>query len=535
MKICMIVFNSATRDGRVMREAHTLRAAGHEVHVVGVPEPDSATAPLETMPDGVVVHRVPWSDESNRRAKQTAILRLLPLVLLFALVVQLFGGWAFAWHLMQGAAQWVAANGALGMIAGISTVVALLGASYWILRRRYLLRRLLMRLANGSGGPVVPKPWMAEGTNPGVNGEPFPVIRSRIPAWVPEFVLEILLEPFHWIGGRGGRFVLYRFRSKIVANYAIGLKPDVVHCHDCIALPAGVLVKQALGIPLVYDAHEIYEAAAASRSGITDYYGRIHARFLKYVDGFVTINKSAAAYYAQAYPYLAPAVIVRNATNAVEPFAYDGRMHEVLGLPTDRKILLYHGGFTAHRGLSTLVRTAPLLPEGWTLVMMGWGPLEAELNAIVKNEKIGTDKLRFMKGVPRDELHLWSAAGTAGVIPYENVVLNHWICSPNKLWEFPSSGVPIIVQPFPELMDVVKTYGCGWVLPADFTAQNIAATVASLTDTMIAEAKKGCRRFIDADNWEAVYEKRLVAFYDTLLRETQRSSGAATTQYGHQT
>ena len=63
MKICMIVHNSGTRDGRVMREAHALQQAGHTVTVVGVPE-TGATKAEECLPDGVRVVRVPY--ERNR-------------------------------------------------------------------------------------------------------------------------------------------------------------------------------------------------------------------------------------------------------------------------------------------------------------------------------------------------------------------------------------------------------------------------------------------------------------------------------------
>ena len=45
------------------------------------------------------------------------------------------------------------------------------------------------------------------------------------------------------------------------------IKPDVIHCHDCLTLPTGWKIKKALGIPLIYDAHEIYEAAASRVSG----------------------------------------------------------------------------------------------------------------------------------------------------------------------------------------------------------------------------------------------------------------------------
>ena len=77
MNICMIVHNNATRDGRVMREAHTLRAVGHAVTVVGVPE-SGVTALEETLTDGVMIIRVPWQERVYRRRRILSVLRLIP-------------------------------------------------------------------------------------------------------------------------------------------------------------------------------------------------------------------------------------------------------------------------------------------------------------------------------------------------------------------------------------------------------------------------------------------------------------------------
>jgi len=508
----MVVFNSATRDGRVMREAHSLRGAGHEVHVVGVPEPEAA-APAEILSDGIRVHRVDWLPEAQKRAKRTALLRLLPvMILFFAILFFLAEGMSHS-RLGQQALSWALALRGVALVAAIGAAALLVAAGLFVAKKSLgFVRRKMAKFA------IRPVKHQQTGGNHALL-EP---VRSRIPLWVPELALEIMLEPFHWIGGRAGRFVLYRYRTEIIANFVESLSPDIVHCHDCMALPCGVAVKNSLGIPLVYDAHEIYEAAAATRVGIVDYYARIHARFLHEVSGFITINRSAANYYRRAYPDAPEAVIIRNAASKIAPFNYDGRLHAAAGLPREQKILLYHGGFTAHRGLQELVRASALLPEGWSLVLLGWGALQPELESIASSlrarDMAAAPKVVFVDRVPREELHLWSSGGAVGIIPYENNVLNHWICTPNKLWEFPISGVPIIVQPFPELRQVVETYSCGWLLPEEYSAQEIAKLVASLSDQDIEAARERCVDFIAADNWEDTYERRLIEFYETLAK-----------------
>lgn len=91
MNICMLVYNSVTRDSRVMREAATLQAAGHRVTVVGVPD-DEADAAVETAELGVTIHRVHWLEDARRKLRVTTPLRILPTLVA---VVLILGGFAY--------------------------------------------------------------------------------------------------------------------------------------------------------------------------------------------------------------------------------------------------------------------------------------------------------------------------------------------------------------------------------------------------------------------------------------------------------
>jgi glycosyltransferase involved in cell wall biosynthesis len=537
----MLVYNNVTKDNRVMREAGTLQAAGHQVSVIGIPD-DEAIAPVETMEDGVKVYRVMWQANAYSALVKSAVFRVVPAAIILSLI-----GWGLVAAFNAARAAWPAfATYCAALLWRIDPVLFAGGTQGWlhvalatVITLAFLV--LLSRIARVYVGALVRR-WEHKQRErdtilrhaetlfkePPKRGE-FPAPRSLVPGWIPEFMLELIFEPLDWIAGRAGRFLLYRYRSKEMAKLAISLKPDVVHAHDCMGLPTGVLVKKALDIPLVYDAHEIYEAAAARRFGIVDYYIRTHRKYLPRVDRFITINQSAALFYRYAYPFLPPAVIIRNATLRVPEFKYDGRLHDAAGIPRSEKILLYQGGYTKERGLEILVRAGRHLPEGWTLVMMGWGPIAGELRRVAalaqRRNKTSAPKVRFVPGAPRRELHLWTAGATAGIIPYENTVLNHWICTPNKLWEYPSVGVPLIVQPFPELQRVVKTYGCGWILPERLTPGAIADLVASLTYEKIARAREGCHRFIEADCWEAAYQGQLIKLYESLMPVKSAAGG----------
>jgi glycosyltransferase involved in cell wall biosynthesis len=533
MNICMVVCNNLTRDNRVLREAQTLQDAGHQVSVVGIAVGD-ADRPFEVTDGGVKLFRVDWRSAAVRRLR----IRAVPWILLAALLLGIvfWIGTAFSVpmaHALSSLAQKAsdeiarfshASTGvklqaviACALSAGTIALLAVGALVFWrILRARRAAamdaRNRLLR----SAGAISSRDM----------SNAFPSPRSRIPRWVPPALIDALALPLAVLGPRFWQFALTQQRARQMANLCIKLEPDVVHAHDCTALPVAGIVKKAAKVPVVYDAHEIYAEAATRKRGVVDYYILLHRRYLPIVDRFITVNESIAQYYRQVHPKLSPAVVIRNAAKRMPDCIYDGRLHLAAGLSSSEKIVLYQGGFTARRGLQDLMRWAAGLPDGWTLVMMGWGPLESELRAIALAEQAGhgndakgarsRQKIVFIPGAPRDEVLQWTAGATVGIIPYEGDVLNHWFCTPNKLWEFPGAGVPLIVQPFPELRKVIEKYGCGWVLPETCTTDTLATLIGGLTDEQFRVAREGCRRFIDEDSWEAAYAGPLTELYDSL-------------------
>jgi glycosyltransferase involved in cell wall biosynthesis len=174
------------------------------------------------------------------------------------------------------------------------------------------------------------------------------------------------------------------------------------------------------------------------------------------------------------------------------------------------------------------MQAAHLLPAGWSLVMMGSGPLEEELKGVGS----ATEKARFVPAVPTAELLSWTQGATAGIVPYEDKMLNHWIATPNKLWEYPNAGVPLIVQPFPEMRRIVETYKCGWLLPQPLSPEGIAGVVSCLAENKIAAAREGCKRFTEEDNWDVLYRARLLELYRNI---ESKVAAARATRENHAT
>lgn len=486
-RVCALVINSVSRDARVLKQADSLVAAGHRVTVVGVKDAEN-TVHREERESGVDIIRVGWRSDAYRRLGMAII--GVAAALAVALVVLSF---VFPYERLDFVATYVAERHFLPLFlyAGVAAV-----AWFGFRRGRAALITAGRYQAIEQEGEDADRPSS---------------MRGRLRA-----ALSYHFKTYNW--------------TRPIAAEVLPLKPDVIHCHDVATLPIGRYLKRRLGCLLVYDAHEIYEEVAQQKGDMRDVYRRVQQRHTPAVDGFVTINDSIARFYAEHYPALPRPVVVKNAAVAVGPLEYDGRLHAAAGLPRDQRILLYQGGFARRRGLEVLVAAAAHLPAGWTLVMMGWGTLEEELRDHARwteAQRRGDRRspaVCFVPGVPQAELPYWTAGGTVGVIPYEHVGLNHWFCTPNKLWEYPNAGVPLLVSPFPEMQKVVEAYGIGWMLPDPFVPTAITGVLAGLSDEELERARRACKQFIAEDNWQ-VYADRLRALYGQLLSDGRNRRG----------
>lgn len=300
------------------------------------------------------------------------------------------------------------------------------------------------------------------------------------------------------------------------------MTPDAVHIHDHVSLTAAPQYKDEFNVPIVWDAHEIYEELA----GLEDVRRTVNPRIIRenaqYVDAFITLNESIAQVYAERYPALPLATLIPNATRFSTTPTYDGRLHDAAGLASDQRVLLFQGGFAEHRGIRALLQAAEHLIDSWSVVFMGWGKLEEtilEHADALDDRPEGRQRISVIPGVPHAELALWTAGASLGAIPYEDTGLNHRYCTPNKLWEFPAAGVPILATNLPEMAKRIVPAKMGFTVAPELDARAIAKQINGLSDNDLEEMRDGARAFIQADNWEK-YEPALLDVHARLEPRT---------------
>lgn len=476
-RVAAVVFNNVLRDGRVLKQAKTLKDNGYDIEIFGIQDNNNKIHRQKT-PDELWVTLVDWQKYYSDKKKYSNTVKDLTYTISFFVVFSV---------LYLKFSSWIVKVDPHPYVFVMSFIYIFI--VFIILRSNYSMIKKKGGFKKGA------------------------YFKSTIMALSRQYKI--------WDSIYKGLLFFYKLRrysvwEKYLISEIVEYRPDIVHCHDLFTVNIGLEVKRRTGAKVVYDSHEVFTKLSNSIPLWDWWYSRIELKVSSKINAFVTINQSIADYLKNKYPALPDATIVRNAARLPEnDFAYDGRLHGAAGLPLNRRILLYQGGYSSHRGLIPLVRSVEYLPAGWTIVFMGWGSLESELKRLTsKNDPEGI-KIKFVDPVPQSELVHWSSGATVGIIPYENVSLNHWYCTPNKLWEYPAAGVPILCSPFPELVKVVEGFGVGWFIDDPVTPEGIASVLSTLSDQEIKIKKVACANFLKEDNWSC-YEHNLVEMYRSL-------------------
>ncbi|MDB2523282.1 glycosyltransferase family 4 protein [Alphaproteobacteria bacterium] len=300
-------------------------------------------------------------------------------------------------------------------------------------------------------------------------------------------------------------------------------KYDVIHAHDIIALIAAVKLKRKKpDLKLVWDAHELYpELNYRTKSGKRFMHKTIAESSGK-IDHFITINDSFVDYYQKNFPKVPSATVLMNAARRVN-LEKNGEspLRATAGISSSQFVLLFQGGLTFDRGIEILIDAAEKMPENWSIIFMGDGPLaqrvDDEISKLKGTRPRGQEAISRIPAAPYQELARWTAGADIGIIPYENVGSNHLYCTPNKLWEFPNADVPILASGMVEISKMIEEHKTGLLLPREFTSNDIIKVLENINRSKLDKLVKNCRKFNEVEHWEK-YEKRLVKLYEEISK-----------------
>jgi glycosyltransferase involved in cell wall biosynthesis len=308
-----------------------------------------------------------------------------------------------------------------------------------------------------------------------------------------------------------------RARERALREAVIHSAPGVVHCHDTNTLDIGAPVARALGVPYVYDAHELYPDSLMQRpfqrSWVVQRYLRAaERRFIPGAAAVITVSDGHARVLNERYG-VRP-VIVANCP-ALAPVGDRMLLKRTLGVPAERVVALYQGGLQLGRAIDELVDALALVPA-LHLAVQGRGEYEGAMRQRVAERGIG-DRVTFMGHLPHEQLFDLTCGADIGTLFLDGVTLNHRLTWPNRLFMYLMAGIPTAATDLPGASGVLSPAEAGLLAPpGDVDA--MAAILARLAGDERLRQEMGARGRVIAEreyNW-GVQEQRLLGVYERL-------------------
>lgn len=315
----------------------------------------------------------------------------------------------------------------------------------------------------------------------------------------------------------GVRFVIHEWR---LARRLAALRPAILHAHDTNALVPVALAARRLGIPYVYDAHDLWLGRPRRGRGrvyffLSQLYHRIVERLLvPRAAATLTVSPPIAGHLRRRYGL--PVVhLVPNYPEA-GPTPERRELRDLPGgdaIDPARPVVLYLGGLMGGRGLEQLVDAIALVPEV-QLVMLGSG---AEEERIRERAAERGASVVLLPPVAPDRVEAYAASADVGVSPIVPSCLNYRYSLPNKLFQYMAAGIPVVASDFRQVREVVEGSGSGTVVDTtrpEAIAKGIRRVLADAAGAA-AMGERGRAAVRDRYHWGRAAEV-LLAVYEGL-------------------
>lgn len=294
---------------------------------------------------------------------------------------------------------------------------------------------------------------------------------------------------------------------------------DIIHCNDLLPLPLAVEIKRENpNIKIVYDTHEFQTELAGLKNQPErkKHFEILEKNNISQVSSVVTVSPSIATEYEKLYG-LNKVNVVRNCPDLFTEVFEGKYFSKYFNLADDKIIFLYQGGFTRGKGIEdTLYAFAKIRELGITthhIIFMGMGGLENEIKEMAARH----DNIHYHPMIKSDQLPEISSSADYGIFFAPNASKNHWFCLPNKIFEYVTSGLPVIVSPLFEVEKLVNGEKLGFVAN-DFSPDALFELIKGINHKPTNEMRNYIREIHRTKlNWQ-IEEKTLYEVYDNLSR-----------------
>lgn len=304
-------------------------------------------------------------------------------------------------------------------------------------------------------------------------------------------------------------------RNKGVMDAIVKYQPDIIHANDLNALIPAYLASKKLKCKLVYDSHEVNTEnyTADGRSPLAVIMKKIENYIVHRVELMVCVSNAAAEYFAAEYNIQKPMVV----TNC----SLKKEMVKTAEKKNTSFEILNHGQFYEGRGYEMMVEACDLLKNypDIHLAVRGFGRLETRLREIVSTKE-NKENFIFYPPVAVQDLIYKASGASVGVAITLPICLNFKLSVSNKLFEYASAGLPVIMSDIPEHRYLNEKYRFGIILKENTPDEFAKAVIKLYEDKDFYEkCRQGAKKLSSIVNWETEFQKLIKAENRMLAEE----------------
>jgi glycosyltransferase involved in cell wall biosynthesis len=348
-----------------------------------------------------------------------------------------------------------------------------------------------------AGYEVTVLAWDRENQNPYrqmVDG--IDAVRLRI-GLSPKYGLGV--PPWHIFHIFAWQWQAYRAALILNKESAIG----AIHCHFLDTLPVGIRLKRKFGVPLIYDARDMYGymMRATFPLCIARVFEWLEKRIVAGADRIIAVNEVMAVCFADMTDK--PVTAIMNC-KPIQGVAYQGRAN------TDKFTLLYIGILHKARSLAYLIGAMKVLPDVYCVI---GGVGQSDYVEYIRKECSNIPNVTFAGRVPADMVLPMTLKADVVVSLFDPENPNGKLATPNKLFEAMACGRPIICPSGTYCAEITEREGIG--LAVDYTEAALGEAIIRLRDDRELREKLGRNALLAAINkynWPNE-EKKLLELY----------------------
>lgn len=265
--------------------------------------------------------------------------------------------------------------------------------------------------------------------------------------------------------------------------YLLFHRADILVANDLDTLVANYYASTLKGSKLVHDSHEYYTGVPEleGRPFVKNIWKSIERHIFPKLKAIYTVNDSIAKLYKNEYAL--DIKVVRNFPVLVERDKGKLKTKKELGIPENKKVILYQGSVNVDRGLLEAIEAMQFVNDA-VLLVVGDGDILEQVKARTLELKF-EEKVVFRKKVPFEELWNYTSYADLGISLDKDTNINYKYSLPNKIFDFVHAGVPVLASDLVEIRKIFSVYEIGTLIQTHDSRQ-----IAERINFMLSDPEK---------------------------------------------